>query len=83
MGQILTDKDRRASEAERLLSEPLLNEALSKIEADSVNEMLSCHFWQDKKRRMLADRINTVRAFKKHLQSVILTGREANRRTII
>jgi hypothetical protein len=31
----------------------------------------------------LADRINTVRAFKKHLQSVILTGREANRRTII
>lgn len=78
---ILSEKQRRASEAERLLNEPLLQEALEKIEKDSINEMLKLPFWSDKKRRMILDRINTIRGIKSYLKSTILTGSE--KRTLI
>ena len=70
---------RRASEAQRLLDEPLLNEALDRLEQDTLNEILGAPFWSDRKRRMLTDRVRVIRGIREHLRSVILTGRDADR----
>ena len=75
----MTPADRRASEASRLLSEPLLNEALDIIERDTVEEILRCWWFQDRKRRVLADRISVIRGIRGHLRSVVLTGKEGER----
>lgn len=82
MVRVLTDKQRRSAEAQRLLDEPLLNEAIDKIEQKAVNEILKCHFWQDRKRRMLVDRVNVVRDIKQHLKAAILDALETNKRTV-
>lgn len=77
------ENERRAYEAERLLSEPLLNEALDKIERDALNEMLKLPFWStERKGRMLADRISVVRSIKAQLRSIVLTGTEHPKRTV-
>lgn len=80
---MMNDKDRRAIEARRLLDEPLLNEALDRIERDAVNEMLRLPFWSDRKRRMLADRVRVVRGMRSHLQSIVLTGTEQRSRSVV
>lgn len=70
----------RAQEARRLLDEPLLKEALDRIEQDTVEEILRLPFWADRKRRMLTDRIRVIRGMRDHLRSVILTGEENSRK---
>lgn len=75
----MKDTERRAAEARRLLDEPLLNEALSKLERDTLDEILRAPFWSDRKRRMLTDRVRVIRGIRDHLRSVILTGKEGGR----
>jgi hypothetical protein len=60
---------RRAQEAKRLLDEPLLIEAFASIEADAIEEILTTN--DDDTRRVLADRVNAIRALRAHLQAVI------------
>ena len=72
--------DHRALEAQRLLDEPLLNEALEKLEQSAIDEILRLPFWSDRKRRMLTDRVRVIRGIRDHLRSVILTGSELNRK---
>jgi hypothetical protein len=74
----MRDAERRASEARRLLDEPLLNEALDKIERDAIEDMLRLPWWiRPRKRRMACDRVRAIRGIRSQLRSVILTGREA------
>lgn len=75
----MNDKARRAAEAQRLLDEPLLNEALNKLEQATIDEILRVPFWSDRRRRMLTDRVRVIRGIRDHLRSVILTGREGER----
>lgn len=72
--------EHRAAEAQRLLDEPLLNEALSKLEQSAIDEILRLPFWADRKRRMLTDRVRVIRGMREHLRSVILTGVESTRK---
>jgi len=76
----MNDKERRAAEARRLLDEPLLNEALDRIERDTLDEILRAPFWSDRKRRMLTDRVRVIRGIRAHLRSVILSGEESTRK---
>lgn len=76
----MKDSERRAAEARRLLDEPLLNEALERLEQDAVNEILRLPFWSDRKRRMLTDRVRVIRGIRGHLKSVIMTGDDSTRK---
>ena len=75
----MTPAEHRAAEARRLLDEPLLNEALDKLEHDAIEEILRLPFWSDRKRRMMADRIRVIRSIRGHLRSIVLTGVDATR----
>lgn len=72
----------RVSEARRLLDEPLLAEALEKIEKASIEEMLKLPFWANRRMRMVADRIRVIRSIRAHLQNVIVNGEEALRKPL-
>jgi len=74
--------ERRLSEARRLLDEPLLNEALDRIESSSIEEMLKLPMAADRERRLLVDRIRVIRGIRSHLSHVIVNGEEALRRPI-
>lgn len=75
-----TDAEKRAARAEQLLNDPLLDEAFKKAEEDIYNELLRLPFWAtDKKRRMLIDRINTIKGVKGYLRSQILNGKNTKR----
>lgn len=76
----MKEHDRRAAEAQRLIDEPLLKEALSKLEQAAIDEILRQPFWADRKRRMLTDRVRVIRGMREHLRHVILTGTETERR---
>lgn len=76
----MNDAEYRASEARRLLDEPLLNEALDKLEQDAINEILRAPFWSDRKRRMATDRVRVIRGIRTHLRAAILDGRDAARK---
>lgn len=69
----------RAAEARRLLDEPLLNEAFDAIERAAIEDMLAVKgYWRaDRRRRMLADRVNAVRELRARLKSVIAMGDQA------
>lgn len=75
------DKVRRGQEARRLLDEPLLNEALSLLEADAVEAMISARGWRlgDKQRRIAAEQIRVIRGIKHHLEMVIINGQQRPR----
>lgn len=79
------DKAWRAGEANRLLNEPLLTEALDKIEADAVEAMVNAARTPegDIERRMMADRVQAIRDFKEHLKLTISLGQQAQRVTSI
>lgn len=72
----------RVAEARRLLDEPLLNEALDRIEKQSIEEMLKLPFWANRRMRMVADRIRVIRAMRGHLSNVIVNGEEALRKPL-
>lgn len=74
------EKRRRASEADRLMSEPLLMEAFDTIEDMAIEEMLSDLSGEpdpDKERRILAERVNVIRSVRKYLASIIAEGKHA------
>ena len=73
---------RRASEARRLLDEPLLNEAWERIERRCIEEMLKLPPGANRKRRLLAERIRVHRDTKAFLQNVITNGEEALRKPL-
>ena len=70
----MRDAEHRAAEARRLLDEPLLNEALNGLEAQAIEEMLRVPFWNDRKRRLLTDRVRVIRGIRDHLQSAVVNG---------
>lgn len=70
---------RRVSEAKRLLDEPLLNEALDRIEKMAIEEMLAVPFWAARRMRMAADTVRIVRGMRRHLEHVIVNGEQALR----
>lgn len=70
----------RAAEARRLSDEPLLNEAFDAIERAAIEEMLSVKGWRaDKRRRLLADRVNAIRDLRARLRTMIATGEQTAR----
>ena len=76
------EKIRRASEAQQLMQNPFLREAFDKIERDAMEEMLSAHPWArlgDRKRRLAAERVRTIRDVRAALVSVIAEGQHAAR----
>ena len=70
---------RRVAEARRLLDEPLLNEALDRIEAAAIEDMLKVPFWASRRMRMAADQVKVVRGMRKYLQTIIVNGELAAR----
>jgi hypothetical protein len=70
---------RRVSEARRLLDEPLLNEALDKMESQAVEEMIKLPFWASRRMRMIADRVRVIRGIRRHLEMIITNGEQALR----
>ncbi|MEP7454296.1 hypothetical protein [Phyllobacterium sp. SB3] len=78
-----TDVQKRADRAEQLLNDPLLDEAFKKAEEDTYNQLLKLPFWaSDKKRRMLIDRINTIKGVKGYLRSVKLNSKDTTKRIV-
>lgn len=72
----------RAQAAKRLLDEPLLVEALDSLEQRSIDQLLAApafSLFGDRKRRRLADRINTIRALRSELEMEIAMGNQAAR----
>ena len=76
----MNDAERRAAEARRLLDEPLLNEALAKIEQQAIDEILRVPFWSDRRRRMLTDRVRVIRGIRDHLNAVVRAGNDVSRK---
>lgn len=69
----------RAQEAARLLSEPLLQEALELIERDAIERVVAATHDQDDVRRYEALRVAVAREVRDQLRSVITTGQQAAR----
>ncbi|MFN3169286.1 MAG: hypothetical protein ACE37E_01180 [Hyphomicrobiales bacterium] len=77
----MTDDERRASEARRLLNEPLLIEAFTALEKRCLEDLLKLPAWRaDRQRRALIDRINTMRDLRNELHAVILAGDQSSRK---
>jgi antitoxin component HigA of HigAB toxin-antitoxin module len=70
---------RRVSEARRLLDEPLLNEALDRIEKQAIEDMISEAPGPPEEYRMAADRVRVIRGFRKQLELTIVNGEQALR----
>lgn len=73
----LTDAEYRASEARRLLEEPLLKQGLAYLENGAIEEMLSINDAEpedDRRRRMLADRVRVIRDLRSQLEMAIAEG---------
>ena len=77
----MTDKERRSSEAARLLDEPLLKEALAQLEHTAYRALLAAKATPegDDARRVAALRINLVHELRAQLHSVIVAGQQAAR----
>jgi hypothetical protein len=77
----MTDDERRASEARRLLDDPLMVEAFARIEKRCMDDLLRLPTWRAHKQRIaLVDRINTIRQLRAELRAVITTGDQAARK---
>lgn len=74
------EKRYRASEAERLLNEPLLKEAFDELERSNIEQMLAVGSVaisedDDRKRRALAERVNAIRDVRTKLHAMISEGK--------
>lgn len=78
----MNEQEFRASEAKRLLDEPLLKEALDGIEWTCIDEMLALPTTPDANAQRLAlvDRVNTIRELRSRLRSIIAAGQQSARR---
>ena len=70
---------RRVSEARRLLDEPLLNEALDRMEKQAIEEMLKVPFWANRRMRMAGDTVRVIRGMRRHLELIIVNGEQSLR----
>ncbi len=73
----MTESERLALEADRLLNhEPLLTDALAKMEADTINRLLRGEdaLHPDRHRLEMAITINVIRDFKQTLHAYIRNG---------
>ena len=66
---------RDAQSAERLLTDPLLNEALKQTETAYLESLLSCDHKDDLGRFRFAEAIKTVRSVRSHLHSLVESGK--------
>ena len=74
---------RHASDAHRLLNEPVLRDALKALEDDALEELLATKTmwrWGDRKRRILADRVNAIRDLRHRLEITVEMGRHTAER---
>jgi hypothetical protein len=72
-----TEIRHRAAEANRLLNDPLLVEALDAIELSSIERLLSMDALADdadRQRRIMIDRVNVIRDIRSHLKVCIEIG---------
>ena len=69
------DRQRRASEAQRLLDEPLLKEALDAIEKEAIEAVLN---GKPEDREASVTRANIVRDLRRRLELTIAMGKAAS-----
>lgn len=79
---VTTESARRAAEAQRLIDEPMLREALERLEREAIDEILRLPFWADRKRRILTDKVRVIRGFREHLRSAVIGGAEHSRKRL-
>lgn len=72
----------RTSEARRLLDEPLLNEALDRMEKAAIEELIALRNDNDRGRFDLVCHLRVIRGFRKHLEAVVINGETALRAPI-
>ena len=71
--------EHRLSEARRLLDEPLLTEALVRMERKTVEALIGTADADDRARFDLVCQLRVIRGIKGHLEAVISSGEEALR----
>jgi len=74
---------RHASDAQRILSEPVFRDALKALENEALEELLAIKTtwrWGDRKRRILADRVNAIRDLRHRLEIAVQMGLHAAER---
>lgn len=77
----MTDEERLAAEARRLLDDPILKGAFAALEARATEQLLSLPTTPecDRQRCALVDRINAVRQLREELRLLIIKGEQATR----
>lgn len=65
----MTDKEIAGADAERILSEPVVQRALARMKEAAIEALLRAN--SDEERRRLADKANITRAFESELRSAI------------
>lgn len=71
---------RHASDAHRLLNDPVFCAALVTLEQEALEELLNTRTiwrWGDRKRRILIDRVNVIRDLKQRLEMAVQMGLHA------
>ena len=74
------ERIQRGEHARILMQDPLLQEALDRIEKRAVEELLKVPTfarWGDRKRRALTDRVNAIRDLRSALETELALGRQA------
>lgn len=78
----MTEAERihRAQEAQRLLDEPLLNQALDALFDQQLRNMLKLGATEDEPRYRAAVAMQVIESFRSALQDAIMDGRQAAQR---
>lgn len=74
MDRELSDEE-RASLAEQLINNPLLNEILDDLEQTALNQCVHADWSDDRKRADAAAQVRAIRAFRSDCQSAIDNNR--------
>ncbi len=77
----MEDLARRRMRAQELLDDPILMDALARLEHESVSELLKTKGWfriADRKRTVLIERIDVIRSIRQELHTIILSGKLAD-----
>lgn len=79
----MNPKEYSASEAKRMLDE--MAPYFAELERRAIEDMVRIpgwYRWGDRKRRLLADRVNVIREVQAQLQSIIVVGKQAAVRSV-
>jgi hypothetical protein len=77
------DRDRKAMDARRVLSEPIFDEIFDGLERDAMEEALTVPTWRpwgNKKRDALLQRVHVIRDLRTSLKTLIAIGDQAAKR---